>query len=752
MNLQTAPYHFQKMKRKYQRLRGAEILLWSVGIGVLSFYLCRVIAINSALAAGIALALVSIAVFVGSRKVHLFGISEIDLAMYLNRYYPVLQESADLLLKKDEELSRLQLLQKERTANRFEAIYPTIKLPHKIGRAIGMFGLSVLLSVVLTAFSNQSSSFEKGASPSKKFDAVTSENLPTKIKSGIITIFPPGYTQIGSQTSEDFNLKMPEGSNVVWDIIFEEAILNPLMIFSGKDSARIEHGGQGFRVEKTFSSSGFYQLVWDNPDGSKQYSNYYEIEVTRDRAPVLMVEDLKQFTEFSKNDHLKINLKTKLTDDYGLTFAKIVATVSKGSGEAIKFREEKLTFDAPAQISGKSVQATKVLDLAGLGLQPGDELYFYIEAADNKIPSANHTRTDTYFIELQDTLSMTHSLEAGLGVDLMPEYFRSQRQIIIDSEKLLREKQSITKQTFNTRSNDLAHDQKVLRLRYGEFLGEEFQSSVGPQNSITDEQAGDIEKTFGHAHDTENDHNQVGEKKSKKNHSHGHEEPAADKKASALDNFVHAHDGDAEATFFAQSIRTKLKAAVTIMWDAELFLRLYQPEKSLPYQYQALKLLKEVSQDSRIYVHRTGFDPPPLKEEKRLTGNLKEIKNSMLEEDVEAANPYTNIREALTAIEILQQKDPIVLSQRIKDILTKAGHELGEIELENPGRYLKTLSLLNNLIHGEASSKEKKISLLKIRESFWKVLPQETMTPLSRSATPHELDLRFLKNLELSNP
>ena len=64
------------------------------------------------------------------------------------------------------------------------------------------------------------------------------------------------------------------------------------------------------------------------------------------------------------------------------------------------------------------------------------------------------------------------------------------------------------------------------------------------------------------------------------------------------------------------------------MWDAELHLRLYDPEKSLPYQYRALKLLKEISQDSRIYVHRTGFEPPPLKEEKRLTGDLTEIKNS----------------------------------------------------------------------------------------------------------------------------
>ena len=481
-------------------------------------------------------------------------------------------------------------------------------------------------------------------------------NLPIKIKSSTITIFPPAYTQINNQSSRDFNLKMPEGSNVVWDIMFDEEVLDPRIIFSGRDSVSLTKVGAGYRVEKTFKSSVFYQLTWNNVDSLTQYSNYYEINVIKDRAPTVGIDSLNQFIVLNEKDNLKINLKARLTDDYGLSRAQIVATVSKGSGEAIKFREERLSFDSPPKISGKNVQVTKVLDLLRLGLQPGDELYLYVEAEDNKTPTPNYTRTETYFIELQDTSSTITSVEAGLGVDLMPEYFRSQRQIIIDSEKLLKEQRSITKENFNAKSNNLAHDQKVLRLRYGEFLGEEFQSSVGPQSSITDADAEDVKKTFGHAHDRENEHNQVEEKNAGKN-PHQHNGSASDKEASPLDDFVHAHDGDEEATFFIQSIKSKLKAAVTIMWDAELYLRLYQPEKSLPYQYQALKLLKEISQDSRIYVHRTGFDPPPLKEEKRLTGDLKEIKNSTAEENNDYAELYPNIRAALTTIEKLLQKD-----------------------------------------------------------------------------------------------
>ena len=66
--------------------------------------------------------------------------------------------------------------------------------------------------------------------------------------------------------------------------------------------------------------------------------------------------------------------------------------------------------------------------------------------------------------------------------------------------------------------------------------------------------------------------------------------------------------------------------ALEQMWQSELYLRLYEPEKALPYEKKALEYLKSVQQKSRVYVKRTGFDPPPIKEEeKRLTGELKDI-------------------------------------------------------------------------------------------------------------------------------
>ena len=189
------------------------------------------------------------------------------------------------------------------------------------------------------------------------------------------------------------------------------------------------------------------------------------------------------------------------------------------------------------------------------------------------------------------------------------------------------------------------------------------------------------------------------------------------------------------------------------MWDAELYLRLYQPEKSLPYQYSALKLLKEISQDSRIYVHRTGFDPPPLKEEKRLTGDLSEIKNSIEESQREKGpEPCENIRRAVKTIEGLMNKDTISLSENDKNNLKAAGRELAMLELKNPGGYLKTLSWLKMVTQDEIDHNEMKNVLVNIRSSLWKALPLRTVQPQPSIGITHELDLEFLKSLGQSNP
>ena len=63
------------------------------------------------------------------------------------------------------------------------------------------------------------------------------------------------------------------------------------------------------------------------------------------------------------------------------------------------------------------------------------------------------------------------------------------------------------------------------------------------------------------------------------------------------------------------------------MWQAELHLMLSEPQKALPFELQAYKYLKLAKQSERIYVQRLGFEPPPVSEQRRLTGELDDVES-----------------------------------------------------------------------------------------------------------------------------
>jgi hypothetical protein len=316
------------------------------------------------------------------------------------------------------------------------------------------------------------------------------------------------------------------------------------------------------------------------------------------------------------------------------------------------------------------------------------------------------------------------------------------------------QQKQVTKQQFNFTSNELGFDQKTLRLRYGQFLGEEADSGIPEgfepeEEEHTDEEGKEIDPTKigAHEHDTKNEHNLVADKKIDL-HDHKIQTSVEDEKEEdPFKALVHQHDNQEEATFFMVSIKTKLKMALSVMWDAELHLRLYDPAKSLPYQYKALNLLKEISNDSRIYVHRIGFDPPPLKEEKRLTADLAEVKSSTNLYSVDISNKFPAITAAISLLEKLTiQKQP-QLTVANKDMLSKAGDELAMLAIEHPGTFLNSLSLIRNLVDDDVPSQKMDASLAKLKEDLWRALPNVPKAGQKGSTTVHELDRTFMKQL-----
>jgi hypothetical protein len=185
------------------------------------------------------------------------------------------------------------------------------------------------------------------------------------------------------------------------------------------------------------------------------------------------------------------------------------------------------------------------------------------------------------------------------------------------------------------------------------------------------------------------------------------------------------------------------------MWEAELRLRTYRPREALPYEYKALKLLKEVQQSSRAYVAKTGFEPPPLKpQEKRLTGELDKVGQPRHRREYEPDRSFPAVQEAGPVLSKLQSGSS--LSGTDVGRLEKAGIELGAEAIRQPGRYLPALRALRQLI-GEAKVQKKEVCtscLAAVQAAFWSMLPPAASTPQPLIRSGNKLGEMYLEALE----
>lgn len=485
-----------------------------------------------------------------------------------------------------------------------------------------------------------------------------------------LTIQPPAYTKLPKSVQQDLEAKAITGSRLTWEIEFSGgADLEVFLVNSSGEKLSFTPTNQNFELVEELTNSGIYSIQAFRDSLQVFESDFYTLEAVADQSPEIIPEEKETYRyHFPKNPPF-LNLKAKVSDDFQVLEVFLVATLARGKGENVKFRESRFPVLNQAF---KEREASYRMDFKALDFQPGDELYYYWVAVDNKQPEANFARTDTYFIKYVDENDKSEAELEGMVVQFLPEYFRSQRQIIIDTEKLIAEKSKKTAKEFGFTSNEIGYDQKLLRLRYGQYMGEEFESDAG---GGTMEEGGDLLRGYMHLHDQEGE-NEVEVGESHEGHDHEAEKETAKETTgtgleSLLSEYMHAHDSEEVNTYFEQSTKGALKAALEQMWQAELYLRLFEPEKSLPFQYKALELLKTVQQKSRVYVKRTGYDPPPIKEpEKRLTGDLKDLD--------------ARLKKELVKLE--KQIEPLayqVLGMLLKPALTaldrETVHQLGEL-------------------------------------------------------------------------
>ena len=672
-------------------------------------------------------------------------ITERNVLRLFNQQYPELENSAELLLNGNGSLSLIEKLQQNKVYSKLVSVNPHLETKHRLVA----YGLSFLiLCAILIGVDTIAPSMSDYTDPVTEMNSVIDDSISENgsdtainINSLAITITPPSYTNLHQQEQNKWDVVLVEGSLIEWSIEFDQVIKEASLKFSNGDILSLLNVKESWGVEKKLVDQGYYELSYTDLKGNLYSTDFFKLEIVDDQKPTIEIKGISQYNEYDFGERNGVDFSVDLKDDYGIQNADITATIAKGSGESVRFREEKLAFDNNLKVGRKESVLRKTIHFDDMQMEPGDELYFYVEAIDNKTPS-NRSRTETYFIVLRDTASYEFSLEGNLGVDLMPEYFRSQRQIIIDTEKLIANKSMLSDYEFNNTSNELGFDQKTLRLKYGQFMGEEDESGIAIQDDVSEleaEEESDSEESdnpleeYMHDHDNENEHNLV-------DHEHELNEDGEEEE-DPLEDFTHAHDVEEINTFLTNTIKGKLRAAMNLMWDAELYLRLFQPENSLPYQYKALKLIKEIKNHARIYVHRIGFDPPPIKEESRLSGELDEIASRIFKENREKHDPEKVIRDAISLLNNPKEN----WGAAEQSVLKNCGNELAFYAIENPGQYLNSLQLLRRLIEGDKLMDSELIHLI---DDLYSLLSTTEVEINSQDESPLTIQDLFYQSLE----
>ena len=512
--------------------------------------------------------------------------------------------------------------------------------------------------------------------------------LTPRISETQLLVTPPAYTRQSAFAPAQASFQCPQGSRVRWQVRVSGSARRPPDLELGTRRLALQpvKGEKGvFFTEQILAASALYRLRYGGV-----ISDDYAIDVRADLAPVLRILTPQAYTLVAFGQRPDLPVRATVRDDYGLSRAELVITVAQGQGEAVKFREVRRPLSAG--LASQPAQATLAsqLNLPGLGLTYGDELYFYLTARDNAGHSA---RTDAYLVQWQDTAVADGPADPGLGVRVAPAYFRSQRQLIIDTEKLLAEKPRLAPATVAGRANDLGFDQQTLRLRYGKFMGEQAEAGIG---------AAAAHSPIAEDDDAPADH-PAPTAETEEPHEHA-PAPASPAKASPtaatdalMEPYIHRHDDAETADFLEPAVKAKLRAVLDQMWAAELRLRTGQLAAALPYEHRALRLLKQVQQQTRAYVKKAGFVLQPLPAATvRLTGELAGAAVPQRRQTLPPPAAQPTLRAALRWLAAHPAGRPAAPADA--RLLEPAGAALAAAALRQPESYLPALRGLRQLV------------------------------------------------------
>ena len=540
-------------------------------------------------------------------------------ARALNHADARFNDSAELLLADAQTLQPLAQLQQQRLQTRLRQSVPELRPTWPRAALAGSAAVALVL-VLLSLW--QSTPAPPPANPT----AAAVPAGPVQIVAQRLDIAPPRYTGLAASQQQALDARVAEGSLLRWHLsLAPQPRAVRLRFHDGRELA-LARQGEDWSAEYKLDNAALYRIEIDAAT-PLAVDLRHRLDTIADQPPAIRVETPDKTLSLRESTQNSWDFDIRASDDYGLGEASLEIVRAQGSGENIAVKRDSVRLRGEGDARERRYRHR--IDLAALALQPGDEVIVRLDVSDQREPQPQHSRSASYILRLPPPLGDDSVGMDGLVRTTLPAYFRSQRQLIIDTEALIAKKPELSEDQFVGRSDALGVEQKILRLRYGQFLGEEFESGGRPPAPADAEhdRAGedDHAKEGGKDNDTSSPKPTLPDE-----HDHAAAKPPGrfGDAGNVLAEFGHTHDHTEAATLLDPETKRILKAALEQMWQSELHLRSGRPQQALPYEYKALEQIKLVQQSTRIYLARVGLELPPVDESRRLSGERAGLRNS----------------------------------------------------------------------------------------------------------------------------
>lgn len=411
-----------------------------------------------------------------------------------------------------------------------------------------------------------------------------------------VRVLPPAYSGLSAEevTAGDVPLRVLAGSQIELSLRARGPVDGATLGFNGSVNRMRALGEERFTGTFTASASGALEMRVLADERVSPAPYVRAVETYADAVPLVRI------TEPAGDQLLRtvpggpIGVRWTARDDLGLAAVALKYIKSRGEGDAAKFTNGELSVGTIARVSTREWQGASALDLSRLDVRAGDTLVFWVEARDHNPSPANTGRSASLAIAIAGPEGIKLNL-SDLRPSEIGRFLLSQRQIIINTEKLHNERSRLSAEEVKRRANAIAADQREFKNSFNDYIRLE-----GPGAHDEGAAAGTASS-----------------------------ESAEEQAQEAVEARITPHDhGIPEPPQGSPSSVRDMVYAIRAMWDAEDALSLSDTGKALVYEREALMRLKRAQLAAR-YVPPIVAQSKPIDLKRRYAGELAEIKTRL---------------------------------------------------------------------------------------------------------------------------